>query len=155
MRLFIDAYYAMQIGCDETVIKQFLSSTYWINLFILCIFKGKLPTLFLEHIFNGHSFVLVCTDPHVWYLLNSPKINSWIRLESNFIYLHWVPSVSTPVFLEDGDSQTEICGGKKKALSRTKGWYNPSYMFGHSTFLTFIHRAAALITFFSEWVPYH
>lgn len=65
MRLFIDAYYTMQIGCDETVIKQFLSSTYLIKLFVLSIFKGKLSTPFLEYIFTGFAFV-VCTDPYLW-----------------------------------------------------------------------------------------
>lgn len=73
MRLFIDGYCAMQIGCDETVIEQILSSTYLIKLFILSVFNGKLPTPSLEHLFTVFSFVLVCTEPHLQLLLNAQK----------------------------------------------------------------------------------
>lgn len=42
--------YVMQIGCDETVIKPFISSTHLMKLFILSLFKGKLSNPFLEYI---------------------------------------------------------------------------------------------------------
>lgn len=71
MRLFIDGYWATQVGCDETVIEQILNSTYLIKLFILSVFNGKLSTPALEHLFTVFSFLLRCTDPRHWLLLNA------------------------------------------------------------------------------------